>query len=84
MGSVPPIWAAYVPGQEITKTPSAEYMEVAREVQRWINDRSPVLLWRPSGYTRRWPVRRPSSCDCWTRRGRFCPVVGWCWRGGGW
>ena len=43
------IWAACVPGQEITKTPSAEYVEVAREVQRWIDDRYPVLLWRPSG-----------------------------------
>ena len=38
------IWAAYVPGQEITKTPSAEYVEVAREVQRWVNDHYPVLL----------------------------------------
>lgn len=26
----------YVPGQEITKTPSSEYLEAAREVQRWI------------------------------------------------
>ena len=38
------IWAAYVPGQEVTKTPSAEYVEVAREVQRWIQDHYPVLL----------------------------------------
>ena len=38
------IWAAYVPGQEITKTPSAEYVKVAREAQRWINDHYPVLL----------------------------------------
>lgn len=30
------IWAAYIPGQEITKTPSAKYIEVAREVQAWI------------------------------------------------
>ena len=30
------VWAAYEPGQEITKTPSAEYLEVARQVQEWI------------------------------------------------
>lgn len=31
------IWATYRPGQEVTKTPSAEYIEVALEVQRWIH-----------------------------------------------
>lgn len=30
------ILRAYVPGQEITKTPSKEYVAVAQEVQRWI------------------------------------------------
>lgn len=30
------IWATYQPGQEITKTPSAEYLAAAREVQDWI------------------------------------------------
>lgn len=30
------IWFAYKPGQEITKTPSAKYLVVAREVQEWI------------------------------------------------
>jgi hypothetical protein len=30
------IWAAYRPGQEITKTPSKEYLDVADEVQSWI------------------------------------------------
>ena len=30
------IWATYRPGQEISKTPSAEYLAVAREVQDWI------------------------------------------------
>jgi len=30
------IWAAYVPGQEITKTPSKKYIKVARKVQNWI------------------------------------------------
>lgn len=32
------IWRAYVKGQEITKTPSQEYIDVALEVQRWIRD----------------------------------------------
>lgn len=30
------IWATYRPGQEITKTPSAEYIAAATEVQEWI------------------------------------------------
>ena len=30
------IWATYRPGQEITKTPSREYLEAARAVQVWI------------------------------------------------
>lgn len=30
------VWAAYVPGQEVTMTPSEAYMNVAHEVQRWI------------------------------------------------
>ena len=30
------IWATYRPGQEITKTPSVEYLAAAREVQDWI------------------------------------------------
>ena len=30
------IWDAYVPGQEITKTPSRRYIEVAREAREWI------------------------------------------------
>lgn len=31
------IWATYVPGQEITKTPSEEYLRAANQVQSWIN-----------------------------------------------
>lgn len=34
------IWATYVPGQEVTKTPSAEYLEAAAAVERWINGRT--------------------------------------------
>ncbi|MBX3605327.1 MAG: hypothetical protein KF788_08650 [Piscinibacter sp.] len=30
------IWSTYVPGQEVTKTPSREYLEAARDVQAWI------------------------------------------------
>ena len=30
------IWQTYVPGQEITKTPSAEYLEAAQAVEDWI------------------------------------------------
>jgi hypothetical protein len=30
------IWATYEPGQEVDMTPSAEYLDAAREVQEWI------------------------------------------------
>ncbi|HEV8503678.1 MAG TPA: hypothetical protein VGR63_19055 [Casimicrobiaceae bacterium] len=30
------IWAAYVPGQEISKTPSPAYIDAAKAVQQWI------------------------------------------------
>jgi hypothetical protein len=33
------IWESYVPGQEITKTPSEAYIKAARDVQRWIEKR---------------------------------------------
>lgn len=33
------IWATYRPGQEITKTPSKEYIEAAEEAQEWIHER---------------------------------------------
>ena len=32
------IWATYVPGQEVTATPSAEYLAAATAVQQWIRD----------------------------------------------
>jgi hypothetical protein len=32
----PCIWNAYVPGQEISKTPSPAYIAAAQAVQRWI------------------------------------------------
>lgn len=34
------IWDTYRPGQEITKTPSAAYIEAAQAVQAWIADRA--------------------------------------------
>lgn len=35
------IWAAFRPGQEETKTPSRQYLEVAREVEEWIAENYP-------------------------------------------
>lgn len=32
------VWAAFRPGQEITKTPSAAYIAAARELQQWIKE----------------------------------------------
>ena len=34
------IKATYVAGQEVTKTPSLEYVEVARRVRHWIKENS--------------------------------------------
>lgn len=36
------VWEAYQPGQEIRRTPSREYVQVAREVQRWIKEHYPA------------------------------------------
>lgn len=30
------VWAAYVPGQEISMTPNEDYLKVADEVDAWI------------------------------------------------
>lgn len=38
------IWLAFRPGQEVTKTPSRAYIEVAREVQDWIKSRDKPRL----------------------------------------
>lgn len=32
------VWRTYVPGQEVTLTPSAEYLRVADEVQQWCRE----------------------------------------------
>lgn len=38
------IWRTYRPGQEITKTPSAEYIAAANLVQTWIKNNSKSQL----------------------------------------
>ncbi len=35
------IWKAYRPGQEVTMTPSVEYLAVAKEVQEWVKKEEP-------------------------------------------
>ena len=37
------IWQTYRPGQEVTKIPSAEYIEAAKEAQRWIRSQGAKL-----------------------------------------
>lgn len=32
------VWATYVPGQEIRKDPSPEYLDVVTQVDAWIRD----------------------------------------------
>lgn len=41
------IWATYKPGQEISKTPSAEYIAVAKRVQEWIESYNAELRREP-------------------------------------
>lgn len=36
------IWDTYVPGQEISKMPSDEYIQAAKDVQEWISSYSPL------------------------------------------
>lgn len=35
------IWSTYLPGQEISKTPSTQYVDAARQVQDWIAKNHP-------------------------------------------
>jgi hypothetical protein len=37
------VWRTYRPGQEITKTPSAEYIAVALKVQEWCRQHPELL-----------------------------------------
>ena len=41
------VWATYRPGQEISKTPSPNYIAVAKEVQTWIVANHPVKVTEP-------------------------------------
>ena len=36
------IWATYEPGQEISMTPSADYLAAANEVEEWIDANHPT------------------------------------------
>lgn len=36
------IWHTYVPGQEISKTPSANYLEIAAECVKYLEEKYPV------------------------------------------
>ena len=47
------IWATYRPGQEVTKTPSPEYIAVAHEVQEWIRQFSDGLMARTNAQRRK-------------------------------
>lgn len=35
------IWLTYKPGQEISKTPSREYLEAAKAAEEWIRENHP-------------------------------------------
>jgi hypothetical protein len=37
------IWQTYKAGQEITKTPSREYMQAAKAAQDWIKGKSALI-----------------------------------------
>lgn len=37
------VWQFYCPGQEVSKKPSKEYVEVARDIQNWIAERAKSL-----------------------------------------
>jgi hypothetical protein len=34
------IWRTYQPGQEVTKTPSRDYLDAAKQVQDWIAEQA--------------------------------------------
>ena len=34
------LWRTYRPGQEVTMTPSQDYLAVAHEIQQWITENS--------------------------------------------
>lgn len=67
------IWQTYRPGQEISKTPSADYIAAAREVQEWIAGQQPAthqVELRPRQVGRTDEARR-QECEArhWLREG---------------
>ena len=54
------VWRAYQPGQEVTKTPSQGYLEVAREVQAWIATRG---QWPTMRAALGWLINRAARVD---------------------
>lgn len=44
------IWRHYRAGQEVTKTPSAEYLAAARDVQAWIREHLDQLAAKVHGH----------------------------------
>jgi hypothetical protein len=38
------IWSTYKPGQEVNGTPSADYLEAARQVQAWIAEQNKAII----------------------------------------
>lgn len=42
------LWAAYRPGQEADRRPSRQYVEVAREIQDWIQEQNQAKLTEPT------------------------------------
>lgn len=46
------IWAAYRPGQEVSKKPSKEYVDAANEAQEWIAKNPDPRLAQPDAQAR--------------------------------
>ena len=70
------IWQTYRPGQEISKTPSRDYIAAARAVQEWIAGQSPRetarLEIRPRQVGRTDEAfRRECEARHWIREGYF-------------
>ena len=69
------IWQTYRPGQEISKTPSRDYIAAAREVQEWIAGQQPSANHeelRPSQVGRYDEAyRRECEARQWIREGYF-------------
>lgn len=69
------IWQTYRPGQEISKTPSCDYVAAAREVQEWIAGQQPAthhveMRSRQVGRTDE-AHRRECEARQWIREGYF-------------